>query len=398
MIQCAVCKGKGMCGKICPLLSKMRDYAPKFSTNFSGSTPPEIFVGRHNYPYVNVGILSPMHYGDTEKLSMPERWFQMKLTIPQILSNRSSMVYSRFLSYEKGAKSQFTKVMQEAALSSKSTAMEFKLKRKPVVNAYVDTRMPLIGNPAPLQFARFEENVKIDKKVDHITNDTDVKASTAMDELYKAKISISHMIKLLSAGLLGTKVKRKLVPTRWAITSVDSNISMKMIDSIKYFPPIPGFMLFHSEYLGNHYEIILMPRQFSFEIIEAKIPGSIWNPGTEIEVMQDYENWYGRKDYASEVAGGYYAARLPVAEYLSRNRKQASVLILRECRPEYYAPCGVGILRETCRDALAKRPEVFDDLEGALRKAQSRMKLPLEIFRNRSKLLAEVKFQRRLDI
>ena len=89
------------------------------------------------------------------------------------------------------------------------------------------------------------------------------------------------------------------------------------------------------------------------------MPGSVWNPESNIFFMQDYENWHGRKDYASEVGGGYYVARIALAEYLSRIRKQASCLVLRECRPEYYAPCGVGVLRETCRDAFSKKPEVF---------------------------------------
>lgn len=398
MMQCAVCKGKGLCGKPCPILSRMKEFSPKFATEFSGSSPPEIFVGRHNYPYVNVGILSPTHYGETEKLSMPEKWFQMNSSIQQILSYRSSLVYSRFISYDKGRKNRFLQTMQEAAMASKSTAMEFKLKRKPMINAYIDSRMPLIGNPAPLQFVRFEENVSIDKKVDYIVRDTDAKASAAIEELYKSKLSISHLIKLLSAGLLGTKLKRKLVPTRWAITSVDSSISMKLIDQIKYYPPVSSCLLFNSEYLGNHYEILMIPRQFSFEVIEAKMPGSIWNPSMSLEMMQDYEDWYGRKEYASNVAGGYYAARLPAAEYLSKTRRQASVLIMRECRPEYYAPCGVGILRETCRDALAKKPEAFDSMEEALKKAQARMHLPVQLFRQKSKLLSEIKVQRKLEL
>ena len=397
-MQCAVCKGKGLCGKPCPILAKMRDFYPKFKTEFSGSSPPEIFVGRHNYPFVNVGILSPMHYGDTEKLSMPEKWFQMRSDIPQILSYRSSLIYSRFISYEKGRKNKFLEIMQEVAMASKPTALEFKLKRKPVLNAYIDSRMPLIGNPAPLQFTRFEENANIDKRIEKAVGDDDAKAAAVVDELHKSKVPVSNIVKLLSAGLLGTKLRRKLVPTRWAITSVDSNISANMIDEIRYYPPIEGCQLFHSEYLGNHYEIIMIPRQFSFEVLEAKMPGSIWNPEMEICMMQDYENWYGRKEYASNVTGGYYAVRLPVAEHLSRIRKQASVLIMRECRKEYYAPCGVGILREVVRDALSRKPETFNSVEEAIDNAQKRMILPVKIFKEKSKLLSEMKFQRKLDL
>ncbi|MBU2523172.1 MAG: hypothetical protein KKE23_02685 [Nanoarchaeota archaeon] len=395
-MQCSVCKGKGLCGKPCPILAKMRDFYPKLKTEFSGSSPPEIFVGRHNYPFMNVGILSPMHYGDTEKLSMPEKWFEMGSSIPQILSYRSSLIYSKFISYQNGRKSKFLEIMQEVAMASKSTALEFKLKKKPVLNAYIDSRMPLIGNPAPLQFARFEENSSVNNKVEKAVNDTDVRASTSIDELHGYKIPVSNIIKLLSAGLLGTKLRRKLVPTRWAITSVDSNLSEKMIDKVRYYPTINSYLLFNAEYLGNHYEIIMLPRQFSFEVLEAKMPGSIWNPELEMHLMQDYENWYGRKDYASSVGGGYYAVRLPISEHLSKIRKQASILVLRECRKEYYAPCGVGILREVVKNALSKKPEAFDNLNEALAKAQTRMLLPIEIFKKRSKLLSEVNIQKTL--
>ncbi len=397
-MQCATCKGKGLCGKACPLLEKMNDFSPRFKTEFSGSSPPEIFVGRQNYPLVNVGILSPMHYGDTEKLSMPEKWFGMNSSMQQILSYRSSLIYSRFVSYERGRKSKFLEVMQEVAMASRPTALEFKLKRKPVLNAYIDSRMPLIGNPAPLQFARFEENVHVDSKVEKAAADNDSKASVLIDELHRSKVPISSIIKLLSAGLLGTKLKRKLVPTRWAITSVDNSISSGLIEKIKYYPPISGFMLFHSEYLGNHYEIIMAPRQFSFEVLEAKMPGSIWNPGLEVSLLGDSENWHGRKDYASNVGGGYYAARLPVAEYLSKSRRQASVIVIRECRKEYYAPCGVGILREILRDALSRKPESFDNIDDALKASQERMILPIEMFKRKSKLLSEMRFQKRLSL
>ena len=39
---------------------------------FSGNSPPEIFIGRYNYPNVNVGILSPETFSNTEELSIPE--------------------------------------------------------------------------------------------------------------------------------------------------------------------------------------------------------------------------------------------------------------------------------------------------------------------------------------
>ncbi|MEM2956267.1 MAG: Nre family DNA repair protein [Candidatus Pacearchaeota archaeon] len=398
-MQCIKCKGRGMCGKPCPILSKLKEFQPKIKTEFSGSSPPEIFVGRFNYPDVYTGILAPAEHGDTEQFSMPEIWHSKNFGISEILAYRSSMIYSRFKSNIKSVKNpkRFLSVLQETAMTSKAIDMEFKLNKRPSLGFHLEQKIPLIGNPAPLRFVRFQENVKIEKKIDYIVNDVDMKSLDAMYELYNARISTSNIIKILSAGLLGIKKERKLVPTRWAITATDSNLSDLMLKEIRYFPLISNFFLFNAEYLGNHYEIIFLPSIFSFEVLEAKVPGSVWNPSEELYFMCDYESWYGRKNYATNVTGGYYAVRLSVAEYLKKIKKQASVLVLRECRPEYWAPCGVGILRECTRSAFQKQPEKFSTLKEALQQAQKRMKLPIEEFIKRSILIKEFNQQKRLS-
>ena len=397
---CAKCKGKGLCGKPCPILSSFQKFQPKVSTEFSGSSPPEVFVGRYDYPNVFTGIISPAEHGNTEQLSMPELWHKNNSQISDILSFRSRMIYSRFKSNIHSVQNpqRFLSVMQEVALASKPADMEFKLEKKPAIRFHAEQRMPIIGNPAPLKAVRFTENIKVERKVDYLVNDTDVKSRTAMQEMHNSGIQTSSIIKLLSAGLLGEKSNRKLVPTRWAITATDSNLSELMLKEIRYFPIISSYLLFNAEYLGNHYEIILIPSAFSYEVLEAKMSGSVWNPSSDtIDFMIDFENWYGRKDYAKNVAGGYYAVRLPVCEYLTRTRKQASVLIMRECRPEYWAPCGVGILRECTRSAFQKQPEKFSSLQEALKAAQTRMRLPTSEFTKRSTLIKEFNSQRKLS-
>jgi len=53
--------------------------------------------------------------------------------------------------------------------------------------------------------------------------------------------------------------------------------------------------LFNGEYNGNHYEILLLPDKFSFEVIEAEFSGSLWNQTGHVSVMKDYELFSGRK-------------------------------------------------------------------------------------------------------
>jgi len=73
------------------------------------------------------------------------------------------------------------------------------------------------------------------------------------------------------------------------------------------------------------------------------------------------------------LSGGYYAARLPVLEYLREKRGQASVLVIREIKPSYYAPLGVWVVEEGVRKALKSKPEVFESFDDALTAASRRV-------------------------
>ncbi len=398
---CSRCKGRGWCGKTCPILAKFLKYFPKNKLHFSGSSPPEIFVGRYGYPQVNTGILSPQEYGKTEEYSLPEIWHKKGFNIEKILNLRSRLIYARFKSKIKDVRKQkrLLSLMQEISLAYKHVDTEVFLKKPPKYNLNINSYTPIIGNPAPLKSARLEENPKVKRKVDYIVGDVDIKAVTAINELYKAKISVSGIIKVLSAGLLGTETRRKLVPSRWSITAVDDTISKVLLEKIRYYQEISEISLFHSEYIGNHYEFLLLPDKFAFEVIEAKIPGSVWNPllSGRVNIMQDYESFQGRKSYAANVTGAYYSNRLALCEYLEKEKRQASCLVMRECRPEYYAPCGVGILREASRQAFKTKPETFSTIKQALQKAQTRLKLPVSVFKDKSWLLKEYGKQRRLS-
>ena len=79
--------------------------------------------------------------------------------------------------------------------------------------------------------------------------------------------------------------------------------------------------------------------------------------------------------------------RLPLTEHLTKIQRQATVFIFREIRPEYYAPLGVGIVRETTRRTFANQPKYFDTIEDALKDIQTRAILPMEQIREKSWVL-----------
>ncbi len=382
-MHCKIC-GDSNCKKHAFLLGQTKDLK-----EFSGSSPPEIFVGKWDYPNVYAGILSPTEYGNTKIFSSPEKWHESKLGIPKILSLRKQLIYSRIKSNIKNIKNKnFEEAFKEIAMTSKPIATEFKLKKSILRNDERESSVPLIKNAGSLEYVRLEENTTINPKVEYLVSDEDSKATSSIEELDKSGIDTSTVIKILSAGLIGLRKNRKLVPTRWSITAVDDTLSKKRVEKIKYYPQINEILVFHAEYLGNHYEILLLPEEFSFEVIEISLKNlGIWH---------DYETFFGRKDYASSVTGAYYANRLALSEYLEKIKKQAKCIFFRQVSEEYFAPLGVGILRQLSREAFQKQPERFSNLNEALKSIQTRLKISIFNYTEKSELLRTFGKQRKI--
>ena len=216
-----------------------------------------------------------------------------------------------------------------------------------------------------------------------MVEDRDASAATALVELYSSGISVDHISRLLSLGLLGKK--RKLVPTRWSITASDDMIGKALKGTVLDNPQLNDYYLFSGEGLGNHFEILLLPRPFSFELIEIWMPRSIWAEegfiGTDIEDAQPKKNY-------SSLAGGYYAARLAVLEHLAEQGRHAAVLAVREISESYWAPLGVWVVRDAARKAMSSVPQRFSTLHEALVEVERRIKTPSIQWQKTSKLLA----------
>lgn len=373
----------------CPMQSQFKLFQTKdINVSFSGNSPPDIFVGRYNYPNVFSGILSPVGHDENSKgMSDPEEWFKKNLKSDDILLQRSKLVYSRFENSVKRPNSRLNDVMQEVSMAYRPCDVEFNLEKTPRLVLNTDSVTSPLGNVAALRKAKVVDNVKVARKVDYLVDDSDLKSEIAVKELHKSHFSVSSIIKLLSAGLLGIKHQRRLVPSRWSTTAVDDIISKNLLKKIKNYPWINDILVFSDEYLGNHYEILLLPRSWSFEVIESKV-------GVD-NYWQDYEIIFNRKSYAKDVTGAYYANRLAVCEFLDKIKRQASVMFFREIR-DYEIPLGVGILREVSRNAFLKNGKRFSSLKEALEDMQSRMKSSLVDYIERSKIIEEYKKQSNL--
>jgi hypothetical protein len=112
-------------------------------------------------------------------------------------------------------------------------------------------------------------------------------------------------------------------------------------------------------------------------------------------MYSDWENHTGRTTYA-DLGGCYYAARLAVCELLEKERRQATVIVMREAHPGYIMPVGVWQVRENVRNAMRQKPLTFNTLEEALARIASQFKIPLQRWIRNSELLQNALFQKKL--
>ena len=403
---CAKCKGsRRLCGRPkCPILIRitaLKSLSPKLESadNLFGASPPSVLVGEWGYPKIRLGGLVPPETGIKAKFfDNPVEWIQKKVSLDDIIRLRSSLVYSRFSTHIKAPRKvelKFLENTQELAMAAKPTDVEVNFLKPPRFKLNFDGIITPVGVVAPIKDMKLAENPIVPRKVEYLVSDTDVKASTAMWELYNAGTPVYQIFRILSVGLLGIKKQRRLVPTRWAITAVDKNIGDQLLKKVRSFPEINWYLVFQHEYLGNHFELIFIPRVYSFEVIEMWMPRSVWVRDDKPSI---FVNWEFRDGKAQHMDGGYYAIRLPVLEYLFRVKRQATVIAIREIRPEYYAPVGNWQIRENVRRALLSKPERFNTLDEALNSVSKRLKTKKDIWLLKSYLLKLIKTQKTLNL
>ena len=284
-------------------------------------------------------------------------------------------------------------------MASKPVDVEINLKDKPRFKFKTDAYAAPTGPNAILKKAIITENPKIDYRVDKVVSDIDLKANDALIYLYKHDFDENFLTKILSIGNLGIKYDRKLVPTRWSITATDDALAKHLLNGIRQYNEI-NYTSYFGSYLGNYFLILFFPEVWSYELFETYAPKAEWNISNEYQFMTDFEPYEGRKTYAENCGGGYYAARLPILEKLSTLKRQGSVLILRFITGEYAVPLGVWVVREAVRKALKNKPLEFGNKELMLKYAKSLIKKKFnydinKLF-NESKLLKNIKEQSKL--
>ncbi len=348
-----------------------------------------IFVGRYGYPRVNVGFIGNENVDKV--FDAPKTWAKKDFQIPLITGMRSSLINSRFKTQIKTHNTKLLEKAREVSLSSTPVDVEIKLEKDPKRTIHLHKFSYPTGPAAELKNVTITSNPKVSQKVDYIVSDTDLKAAPALVNLYRKGFNEHYLTKIFSVGNLGIKADRKLVPTRWSITATDDTIGKQLIKDVSKHPSCDFFCTFGG-YLGNFYITLFFPGPFSYELFEIEADSGFYET--------DYESSFGRKGYATNCVGGYYANRLAILEKMKTMKRVGSVLSIRFITDIYYQPLGVWVVREASRKGLGERPLTFADkelmLKYALGVAKKYFNYDLREIFSKSKLLNSVTFQKRL--
>ncbi|MHA7647062.1 hypothetical protein [Nitrosopumilus sp. S4] len=333
------------------------------SDSISGTTPPSVFVGSYNYPKVFVGPMVPPIHGDTTLLDSPEKWIGKSLE--EIVNFRLNLIRGTQKISIAATEGRYIENLQEVTMSSKPTDSDLVFTKSPSSNISLDGESAPFGPMGEIKSAKFSGTSSV-KSVEKVFYDHDLKAQDAVLNLYNSGIEISKIQKCFSIGMLGQK--RKIVPTKWSITATDDIISNSLKENILDYGLIDTCKVFSFEHLGNQFSVVLFPHRWVFEMIEAWYSNGVLGFGSDSEDARGI-------DHPPAIAGAYFAAKLGVLEYLSKNKIQAGVVILREIRPEYAIPVGVWQVREGIREAMKQKPLTAENFDNALLLASQKMSI-----------------------
>ncbi|NPA97810.1 MAG: hypothetical protein GXO43_00365 [Crenarchaeota archaeon] len=366
---CLRCKGyRNLCGLgYCPLLRSFRGKVKVITsisdTRVNGATPPSALVGEHGYPYINVYIgLPPSVHGDeAKKYDDPSMWF-LRLGLGDIIELRSQLVYAKKKSKADNPWRLYEEEIGLAALSRRPVDAEAELSSIPRPRLRLDPLLPPIGPSITARKIRVSGNPSLHPVLEKTIWD-DLRAEQAVWRLHKAGLDHYEIVRALSLGFIGTLKRRRLVPTRWSITAVDSILAKMYLKKIHLSRPISNILVYHAEYLYNKYTIILAPGRYTSTWIEVWMPNSLWNPHAEPSILIIKDDYWGRPE---KMDGGFLAARTPILEHLARINRQAKVVILREVLPQYVYPVGNWQIRMTVGEALRRGPVLKNPMRNEL--------------------------------
>ena len=355
-----------------------------------GTTPPSVFIGSWNYPKVYAGpMIAPMQ-GDISIMDSPESWIPNQTTQEEIIGYRLNLVRGKQTVGIQDFNNSFVEKLQEISLASTSIESEAEFGSRPKGLSFSDETAP--HGPSAL-IEKFDiDAVKWDRQLEKVYYDTDFKAAAATIDLHNKGVPFSSIQKAFSVGTMGIEKNRKLVPTRWSITACDTIIADNLLREVRHYDILDTYRVYEFSSLNNYYAVLLLPMEWQYEWIEAFMHVM----GREELIFADHELNGGKKEYSC-VGGCYYTCKMAVLEALASEKKQAGAIVLREAY-NGYVPLGVFNVRENVRSAMSEIPREFEDMKTALAYIETKLKLPMEKFKQTSTLLQDLMRSRQMTL
>jgi len=360
------------------------------SGSLFGPSPPAVLFGEWGYPKVYGGAcLSFLEGVNAGLLESPSRW--LTLSIDDLLSLRLALFFGRLRFPVVSARrpGKVLEAIQESALSSLPVDVEMKIVGSVKARPGFGVRASPHGPSARVEDLRVVGNVSAPRRVEQLVSDVDVSASEAVAELHARGVDEYYLARVFSAGLLGRRAERRLVPTEWSITAIDDMLGRMLLRRVRDLRVIDEYRVFEASALFNSVFVVLVPSVWMFELLEG------WLRFLDESPYADYEFYWGRSSYAESTGGAYYAVRLSVLRYLASRGVQAGAIVFFEV-DRGWIPLGVWRFRELTRVALESGGRRFDSLDEALSYVGSRLRIPLSKYLSRSRLVPFILSQSRL--
>jgi DNA repair protein NreA len=342
---------------------------------------PYNIVFEANYPNL---IIGPGIYENKEDTlyNNPKDWIGKEIKIIEENRNKQMFTYKNYSKHDVRNKNRDIEEIQNLIKSSKETEIEISLSSKSI---NLSEKITGVNNKGILlEKIKIVDNIKVEKSIDKITSDSQIKAKDAILELYDKTNEVYKIEQLLSMGLLGLKKNRIFVPTRWSITTIDDTIGKELFLKIKTNKIIDTYKMYKFEFYENKFFIFLLPYSWGFEMIEL-VNNNI--------ISYDFEINSPKKEYAYQVTGAYYAARLIILNHLKEIGFCARVIVLRDILPKHSSK-GVWVIRESIKEAL-KLPVInFNNLDEIIKYIKEDLKYTSIM--QKSEILKQIKFQKRI--
>lgn len=342
----------------------------------------------NNYPNISTYQVTNKNIENTQQY---QNEF-VKKDYSEILKHKAQSIVATSKPKHKSTRDNIHEELQSIYSSKKPVESQHQFENELKIGSILSSKTAgLLGNSSPLLNITTHNNISISKHLEkHQLGET--KAKEAVIELYERGFNDTQIRSLLSLSSFGLKKNKILVPSKWSISACDSIIEQHLYSQITKYQVANTYELFEYFDKGNHFIICMLPYPFCAEVIET-----YFNSNNQIIIEDDFVTFNNKlKTKEPECAGGYWATKLGMLEYMKHQKKQYAGISIRIIQ-NYEIPLGVIFVRESVREALKLNPKIITQSYEEFEKYLSQNYSKHYVHFISSKLIKEIKATKYLN-